>query len=678
MSKPQTSIAVVTALAMSMLAQGCTTKPPKDRPGHQQPAVSANSRQLTSNAPPAKAAPSLIRVNVPLTGSEPHKGAADAPLTLVIFSDFECSFCARVQPVLQELEQSYGPRLRMVWKNLPLDFHSHAQLAAEAALEAFAQGKDEKFWAMHDKLMANQKALGRKELEGHARQLGLDIKKFRAALDRHTHAQAVAADAALAERLGARGTPVFFLNGRPLQGALPVAAFKALLDDELQQVQQQLAKGVAPRDLYETLTAHGQPSASFDVRPAARRSPVEPTVYNVPVSAEDPQRGPSDALVTAVVFGDFECEYTKKALETLTPLEKRYGKDLRVVWKHQPMKIHERARDASSLAMLAFEKGGSELFWQTAQLLFDNQTALGRDALVSYGQQLGLDAGDVRAAIEQDRYKAKVDADKQLSTRVDFSPTTPMITVNGRYVRGAQSPQIYQLLIDEELTKAQGRLSAGVARDRIYDEAVRDGKVEPFEIAPGTVSADARKLHDIPVPAKAASKGDLNARVLIQEFGDFECPYCQKAQPALRQLLERHPDTIRLVWRHNPLVVHSHASLAAEAAQEALAQGGNDKFWAYHDLLFANQGALTRPDLERYAESLGLNLPKFREALDTGRHRAAINADLAAAESMGEQVGTPAFLVNGMLVAGSQPLEIFETAYRRALLRQAAASSKSN
>jgi protein-disulfide isomerase len=673
-SKAKTSIAVIAALAFAMLAHGCT-KRPKGRPETEAQASAPAKQELTASAA-KKTPPAAVRVKVPVTGAEPHKGPAIAPLTMVVFSDFECPFCGRAQPILRELEQSYGPRLSIVWRNLPLDFHSHAKLAAEAAMEAFAQGKDEKFWAMHDKLMANQKALGQKDLERYAKELGLDLKRFRGALDQHTHAQAVDDDVQLARRLGVTGTPVFFVNGRPLQGAPAVPMFKALLDDELERVQEQLAKGVAPADLYSALTANGQESATFGTKPP-RRSPVEPTVYNVPVSSEDPQRGPGDALVTAVVFGDFECEYTEKALAALAPLEKKYGKDLRLVWKNQPMQqLHEHARDAATVAMLAFAKGGSELFWQAGELLFANRTALDQQNLINYGQQMGLDAAELKTALAEERFKVKVDADKQLSRRVDFTPTTPMITVNGRYVRGAQSTRIYELLIDEELAKAQGSLAQGVARDRIYEAAIKDGKVAPYEIAPGTESADARKIHELPVPAGAASKGDLNAKVVIQEFADFECPFCQKAEAPLQKLLAAHPDTIRLVWRNQPLVMHPHALLAAEAAQEALAQGGNDKFWAYHELLFANQAALERADLERYAQKLGLNMTKFREALDKGHHRAEINADLAAAESIGEQVGTPAFLVNGMLVAGAQAFEIFETAYQRGLTRHATATAE--
>jgi protein-disulfide isomerase len=676
-ARGRTSTAIGTALVVSLLSQGCATKRPKDRPATEHQTSAPGQLTLTHSAPRNAELPGVLRVNVPVSAAAPRKGVDDAPLTLVVFSDFECPFCARAEPTLRELEQTYGARLRVVWRNLPLDLHSHARLAAEAALEAHAQGGDVMFWAMHDKLMANQKALEPKDLERYARELGLDARRFHKALELHSHAAAVETDLALARRVGASAAPVFFLNGRPLQGALPVTVFRALLDDELTRVEQLHKSGVAAADVYGALIASGQERVNLETKPA-RPSLFEPTVYNVPVSSADPQRGSLDALVTVVVFGDFECEFTQQALAALAPLEKKYGKDVRLVWKNQPMKLHERARDAATLAMLAFDKGGSELFWQASVLLFANRTALGREALVGYGEQLGLAATEARAALAEERYKAKVDADKQLSARVDFSPTTPMITVNGRYVRGAQSERVYQLLIDEELSKASARVASGVDRARIYEELIKDGKLEPFEIAPGTASADARKLHELPLPAKFASKGDPTARVVIQEFGDFECPFCEKVQPVLQQLLARHPDTLRLVWRNDPLPVHPHGRLAAEAAQEALEQGGSDKFWAYHDLLFKNQGALTRTDLERYAEKLGLNLAKFRAALDTGRHRAALNADLAAVDSLGEQVGTPAFLVNGMLIAGSQPLEIFETAYRRALLRQAASANTTN
>jgi protein-disulfide isomerase len=99
---------------------------------------------------------------------------------------------------------------------------------------------------------------------------------------------------------------------------------------------------------------------------------------------------------------------------------------------------------------------------------------------------------------------------------------------------------------------------------------------------------------------------------------------------------------------------------AAEAAREAYAQGGNAAFWQYHDTLFANQAALTRPDLERYAEQQGLDMARFRSALDQHSHRAEIESDRNAADATGAEMGTPATFVNGHFVSGAMPYESFQ------------------
>src|SRR5206468_11307141 len=121
----------------------------------------------------------------------------------------------------------YGGKLRVAFKQLPLPFHDKAHLAAEAALAANEQGK---FWQFHDKLFANQQALDRPSLEKYAADLGLDLAKFKAALDSGKFKDKVDAEAREGAAVGATGTPTFFVNGTRIVGAQPVEAFKAVID----------------------------------------------------------------------------------------------------------------------------------------------------------------------------------------------------------------------------------------------------------------------------------------------------------------------------------------------------------------------------------------------------------------------------------------------------------------
>jgi protein-disulfide isomerase len=150
----------------------------------------------------------------------------------VVFSDFQCPFCSRAVPTLQQIEQSYGKDVRIVWKHQPLAFHPQAFPAAEAAEAAREQGK---FWQMHDLLFANQSQLSQAQYEALAKQLGLDQAKFKAALDSHRNKGRIDEDMKLAQQLGVNGTPTFFVNGRRIVGAQPYDAFKQAIDAELKK-----------------------------------------------------------------------------------------------------------------------------------------------------------------------------------------------------------------------------------------------------------------------------------------------------------------------------------------------------------------------------------------------------------------------------------------------------------
>lgn len=171
------------------------------------------------------------RVEVAAEG--PSKGAASAPVTIVEFSDFECPYCSKAEETVGQVMKAYEGKVRVVYRDFPLPFHPHAQKAAEAAQCSGDQGK---YWEMHSKLFASQKALEVPALKGYAKELGLDQGKFDKCLDSGEMAKKVDANKKAGEQVGVSGTPAFFVNGVMLSGAQPFDEFKTLIDQELATV----------------------------------------------------------------------------------------------------------------------------------------------------------------------------------------------------------------------------------------------------------------------------------------------------------------------------------------------------------------------------------------------------------------------------------------------------------
>jgi protein-disulfide isomerase len=182
-------------------------------------------QQRPSGPDPAKVYP------VSLEGA-PVKGNPKAPIVIAEFSDFQCPFCSRVGPTIKQIQDVYGDKVKVIWKNLPLSFHPNAMPSALAAMAANDQGK---YWEFHDKLFADQKNQKREDFIKYAKELNLDVAKFTAAFDSGKHKGRIEADAAEAAKLGVTGTPAFFVNGRFLNGAKPFAAFAELINAELQK-----------------------------------------------------------------------------------------------------------------------------------------------------------------------------------------------------------------------------------------------------------------------------------------------------------------------------------------------------------------------------------------------------------------------------------------------------------
>jgi protein-disulfide isomerase len=170
------------------------------------------------------------RIDVATEG-RPSRGAADAPVTIVAFSDFQCPYCATLFSTLKEIEKNYKDQVRIVYLQFPLSqIHPYAEKAAEASLCANEQNQ---YWQMHDAMFADQAKLGVDQLRQKAEKLSLDMAAFNACLDSSKYASAIRADIAEGVKAGVKGTPAFFVNGRFYSGSLPYDEIRKVVEEEL-------------------------------------------------------------------------------------------------------------------------------------------------------------------------------------------------------------------------------------------------------------------------------------------------------------------------------------------------------------------------------------------------------------------------------------------------------------
>jgi protein-disulfide isomerase len=618
---------------------------------------------------------------LPVGSADPQWGRRDALVTIVEFADFQCPFCAHVQMTLRQLREAYGPeKLRIVWKNNPLPFHANARPSAVAAMMLFERFGDEAFWTAHDAFYSEPRRLD--ELPAQvAERLGLRSGELAAPTARRNAEAKIEADMALGKEAGVTGTPAFFLNGVFLSGAQPYDKFSAIVDDQIKKATEALARGTPRRRLYSELAA-----AQWHKEPQKPASPAKPepedlSVWRIPVG-KSAVRGRADAPVTIVELADYQCPFCGRVEVTITELRRIYGDKVRVVYKHNPLPFHPRAEPASELALEARAQQGDKAFWTVHDLLYhkecagspaaldkpsceanggtwvDNQIHLDDSDLLGYARSAGLDVDRVRAAIASKKHKAEIDADQDLADDLQASGT-PHFFINGRRLVGAQPLDKFKAVVDEELAKAEALIKGGIRAAKVYEAIQAAGKVAPPP-----------EKKTVPAPTRDnPSRGPAGAKVVVQFFSDFQCPFCKRVVPTVEELEKAFPGKIRLVWRNLPLPMHPDAEPAAEAAMEAFAQKGSAGFFAMYELLYAAQGqpgALERPALERYAAQLGLDPARFSRALDTQAHKALIDADHRVADDAGI-TGTPAFVINGYYLSGAQPFSKFKNRIQRAL-----------
>ena len=606
---------------------------------------------------------------VPISSKDPMWGKRDAPVTIVEYSDFQCPYCSRVEPTLTQVRDTYGPdKVRIVWKNNPLPFHNNAKPAAEAAQGVFALTGSDGFWKWHDTAFKNQGALSEDSYVKWASDAGVkDSATYKTGLESHKWADKVEKDLNDGKSAGVQGTPSFFVNGVFINGAQPFDNFKKTIDQELDKANAKLKAGTAKNRVYVEMSKENKKNAPAKANDEEEKKEDTTTVFKIPVGSS-PILGGSNALVTIVEFSDFQCPYCSKVEPTLKSLRDKYGDKIRLVWKNEPLPFHPAAEPAAEAALEVRAAKGDKGFWDVHDRFYGDQKDLASgkeaniDAIVKIASDAGASSDKAKAAITNKTHKKDIDADGDVAE--DFQVQgTPNFFINGRHLVGAQPEEAFSKIIDEEITKAQALVAKGVKPADLYDALVKDGKGPP---PPET--------KDIPssLPTNDPARGNTNAKVIIHEWSDFQCPFCGRVEPTVTEMMKDYGDRVKFVWHDLPLPMHPKAPLAAQAGREAYKQKGPKAFWEMHDKMFGNQQKLEREDLDGYAQGMSLDMDKWKAALDGSTHSAEIEADKTAANS--DQIsGTPAFLIapvsakTGYYISGAQPYGKFRKLVERAL-----------
>jgi protein-disulfide isomerase len=363
------------------------------------------------------------------------------------------------------------------------------------------------------------------------------------------------------------------------------------------------------------------------------------------IPAHSPRKGPKAAKVTIVEFSDFQCPFCGRVIPTVKQVEEKYGKDVAVVFVNQPLPFHNNARGAAKAFMAAHKQGKA---WEMHDKMFANQQALTQPDLEKYAQEIGLNVAKWKKDAEDPATDKLIASDQALASSVG-ADGTPTFFINGRELSGAQPFPAFQTMIDEEIKKADELLKKGTKLDQIYEKLL--------DQAPAAVAAAPPAKVDLSI-GDSPAKGPSSAPVTLIAFSDFQCPFCSRAVPVLKQIETEYKGKVRMAFKNLPLPFHNNAQGAAEAGLAANEQG---KFWEMHDKMFANQQQLDRPSLEKYAQELGLNMAKFKAALDSGKFKKKVEDDAKLGNSVGAS-GTPTFFINGKILVGAQPFDKFKEA----------------
>ena len=380
-------------------------------------------------------------------------GRKDAPVVIVEFSDFQCSFCSSVIPTVRKILNTYGEDVLFVYKDFPIrETHPDAHIAAEAVECAAEQGK---FWAMHDTVFRNQQAIGVKDLKGYGQELGLDTDLFNNCLESRKYEKEVDNDYKDGVTAGVTSTPTFFINGFKIRGAKPYETFETAIEAVLGRGGGSLTMENIP-DLRELRVDCSIPIDEDAIPSCAlsdEKTYIEPAeVDAVDISGldinDDVVSGSDNAPVTIIEFSDFQCPYCRSASSTIKEVLEAYGERVRYVYKDFPLSgIHPYAQHAAEAAECASDQG---MFWEMHDMIFDNQQAMTIDDLKQHSKELGMDTETFNDCLESGKYEKEVKSDFNDGVNAGVA-VTPTFFINGIKIEGAQPFDVFRKEIDRAL-----------------------------------------------------------------------------------------------------------------------------------------------------------------------------------------------------------------------------------
>jgi protein-disulfide isomerase len=439
------------------------------------------------------------RVKVDTDGA-PFVGPATAPVTLVMFHDYECKYCVAAHATLGRLRRAYGDRLRIVYCQNPYRTRAKAFYAAQAALAAQDFGL---FEAFHGKLIENRQKLDSADIAHYVRQIGGSSEDFETAVDSGVFVAIVRRDIENAKTIGATGTPFFFVNGRPLRGVQAFETFAKVIDEEiagtsavtrwitrvntpkypvvgdspdLNRVEgappAELPKALEIRPLppsatavekllYEQVVAlrrevrdlrmevlrlrggqgghHGLENAGNKPQKPAKR-PKPPAIVDSVSLDNDPVLGAADARIAIVEFSEFQCGYCRRFhQQTFPQIRQKYidtGK-VKYVFRDFPLEFHKEAVSAAVAANCA---GSQEKYWEMQDALFRDQKRVGELLYLEAALALELDGDAFETCIDDETQVGEVEDDQLagMALGVRGTPTFFIGRVDGQRIRRAR------------------------------------------------------------------------------------------------------------------------------------------------------------------------------------------------------------------------------------------------